>query len=763
MAHGAETGGGEPAPGRSARFVPRMPATVRGRLFLFALALLIPAVLAACILVWDVFRSHRVETERQMIGTARALSLGVDRDVSRAKALAQALAQSPYLESGDLKAFERQARATVTDPDMWVVLADSSGAQDVNTLLPPGVHPPNVRGPAFDALWRDLLGRGERVSDLFTGRVARASALSIDHLVRRGGKPSYMLSVLMRPGVVRRVLNEQGLPQGWISSVVDRQGHVIARLPYDATIEGTTASPAIRKRLAATPSGAFETTTRAGVRVISTYSRSAATGWSVFVVMPEGELNALLWRSLGLAAALGVGLVLLGAVLSLWFARGVVRPVEALAASALQLGRGERISVRRFGVEEADAVAEAMQSASVQLAERTHELERLNETLEARVEDATERLVQAQKLEAVGRLTGGVAHDFNNLLTAVIGNLDLLGRRLTEAKLQQFVANAREAAERGARLTAQLLAFSRQQRLKPEPVDVNAVIEGMTALLGSTLGGSVRVETTLADVPPVALADRTQLELIILNLAINARDAMEGGGRLFIDTAVTEVRRAPRASSDPAPGHYVRVRVRDEGAGMTPAVLAQVFEPFFTTKGPGKGSGLGLSQVLGVVQQLGGGVVIRSEAGQGATVEVYLPSAEPTAPGVRPAVRAPAGVELRGRRILVVDDDAQVREMTAALLAEEGAEVATAESAEDALALVEAGLGFDFAVVDYAMPGLNGVELAERLRAAAPSAPCVLMTGFADAATLANQWSGPVVQKPFAPEDLTAALGALLR
>jgi len=229
-------------------------------------------------------------------------------------------------------------------------------------------------------------------------------------------------------------------------------------------------------------------------------------------------------------------------------------------------------------------------------------------------------------MEAVGQLSGGIAHDFNNLLQAVIGNIDLARIRSTDPKVLKFLDQALAGAERGAKLTAQLLAFSRRQRLEPTAVDVNALVRGLTEMLRGTIGGAVRVETALSDDVWPAFADPTQLELVMLNLAINARDAMQGGGTITIATR-NAVLGPPTRPEEPQPGEYVALAVADTGTGIAPDVLARVFEPFFTTKEIGKGSGLGLSQVLGLTQQLGGGVRIDSEPGQGTTVSVYLPRA----------------------------------------------------------------------------------------------------------------------------------------
>jgi signal transduction histidine kinase len=287
---------------------------------------------------------------------------------------------------------------------------------------------------------------------------------------------------------------------------------------------------------------------------------------------------------------------------------------------------------------EADMVAGAMGQAAASIrgftatlearvAERTRDLEDANARLSNEIDErrrAEDQLSRVQRMEAVGQLSGGIAHDFNNLLQAVIGNIDLAKVRSTDPKALKFLDQALAASERGAKLTGQLLAFSRRQRLEPAAVDVNALVRGLAEILRSTLGGAIAIEIGLAEDLWRGFADATQLELIVLNLAINARDAMPGTGALTIATRNVTLGE-PARPEEPPPGDYVELSVTDTGTGIPPDVLARVFEPFFTTKEVGKGSGLGLSQVLGLTQQLGGGVRIDSQPGKGTIVSVYLP------------------------------------------------------------------------------------------------------------------------------------------
>ena len=342
-------------------------------------------------------------------------------------------------------------------------------------------------------------------------------------------------------------------------------------------------------------------------------------------------------------------------------------------------------------------------------------------------------------------------------MTVVLGSVRYLEREVHkgthDSQFVRWVEHLRIAAERGAKLTRQLLAFSRQQKLEPQSVNVNQIVSGMSDLLRTTLGAGVSVDARLNfDLPP-ALADQTQLELVVINLCINGRDAMNGEGKLAITTELRTVETQPRIEG-PAPGRYVVISVSDTGSGMSPQVLERAFEPFFTTKEVGKGSGLGLSQVLGFAKQSGGGVIIDTKLGHGTTVSVYLPLArQPIVFSDRTPV-APAAVALGAKRVLLVDDDATVREITAATVRELGCGVVEAASAGAALDIVASDEHIDVAVIDFAMPA----ELARRFRTSKPSLPIVFISGHADLSALADLTDCPVLRKPFADGELADCL-----
>jgi signal transduction histidine kinase len=386
----------------------------------------------------------------------------------------------------------------------------------------------------------------------------------------------------------------------------------------------------------------------------------------------------------------------------------------------------------------------------------SHALAEKSEAVLARKE-AEGQLHQAQKLDAVGKLTTGIAHDFNNLLTAMVGNLEFLRRDIQSPTIERRVSAIQKAADRAATLTGQLLAFSRKQHLFPEPVDLNRLIGNMADMLRSTLGTTITIELSLHKHPWRAFVDSTQIELVLLNLAINARDAMPAGGVLAISTDNVAVGQ-PIAAGEPPAGEHVLITVRDTGAGMTDDVRLRAFDPFFTTKPPGKGTGLGLSQAYGMVRQSGGSIQIDSAPGHGTTVRIYLPRSETATSREGPIVPA-AGARMphsRPGKVLVVDDDSSVRSTVSEMVQDLGFTVLEADGGHRALDLLAGDAQIDLVVMDFAMPELDGAEVARRARQTRPDLPVVFVTGFAEVESLqGEEW---VLQKPFCQETLATKL-----
>ncbi len=386
-----------------------------------------------------------------------------------------------------------------------------------------------------------------------------------------------------------------------------------------------------------------------------------------------------------------------------------------------------------------------------------------------------EALRQSQKMEAVGQLTGGLAHDFNNLLTGIEGSLELLATRLGQGRygeLERYVSAARGAASRAAALTHRLLAFSRRQTLAPEPVVANRLIAGMEDLIRRTIGPGVELAAVLTEDLWTTLCDPNQLENALLNLCLNARDAMPDGGRLTIETANTRLDAPAAAYLDIGPGEYVTLSVSDTGAGMTPEVRARAFDPFFTTKPLGQGTGLGLSMTYGFARQSGGHARIYSEPGHGTTVKLYLPrhrgSTETTAlPAAHPGA-TDSDLSLAERRtVLVVDDEPTIRMLVREVLDEIGLDTVEATDGAEALAALQASGGIDLLVTDVGLPGgMNGRQLADAARTTRPGLGVLFITGYAENAALRNGVLEPgmqVITKPFAMAGLSARVRDMLR
>jgi nitrogen-specific signal transduction histidine kinase len=373
---------------------------------------------------------------------------------------------------------------------------------------------------------------------------------------------------------------------------------------------------------------------------------------------------------------------------------------------------------------------------------------------------AQEQLRQSQKMEALGQLTGGIAHDFNNLLTVVVGGLDIIAKRAADAKLKRYAENALAAAERGARLTGQLLAFSRVQRLEVRPTYVGPLIQNMRPLLRNVLGPGITKQFDLDEAMMPVMADPTQLEVAILNLAINARDAMPSGGTLTFASKPVKVKDDPELED----GHYVELTISDTGVGMPAEVAERAFEPFFTTKEVGKGTGLGLSMVYGMARQSGGTARIESAPGKGTAVKLLFRKADEDVGEAGVATEEPvsASVPMAPVSVLVIDDDPDVRGFVVATLEEQGYRVREASNGRDGLASIEQETP-DLVVLDFIMPGLSGADVARRILDKRPDQPILFVSGYSETeAVKRTAPDAPLLAKPFRAEALQKAVrGAL--
>jgi hypothetical protein len=409
-----------------------------------------------------------------------------------------------------------------------------------------------------------------------------------------------------------------------------------------------------------------------------------------------------------------------------------------------------------------DEIARAAETLEQKVAERTAQLR--DELV--RREQVEAALRHSQKMEAIGHLTGGIAHDFNNMLTGIIGSIDIVRRRMATGRLEgleRYLQAAWTSAQRAAALTQRLLAFSRRQSLDPRPIDVKDLVQELSELLERSINERITLKLEPGEALPAAVADANQLESALLNLVINARDAMPDGGVLTVSTRLVEIG-AEEATPELSPGRYVAVTVTDTGVGMEPAVAEQVFEPFFTTKPTGQGTGLGLSMVYGFARQSGGTARIRSRVGEGTTVEILMPVSDTSPQALaEPLEPAPDG---QGQSVLLVEDDDSVRLLVASVLDELGYAVIEVSDPRLAAPILESGRPVDLMVSDVGLPGMNGRQLAEIARQHRPDLPILFVTGYAENAAIRSSFLGrnmDMITKPFSLEVLSAKISEMLQ
>src|SRR6202022_1973569 len=740
---------------------------IQARLTVLAVATALPLAVLAGFAILQMVDDQRTQIKQDVEHQVENLLSDVDRQIGAIQAQLQVLAVSPSLQDGDFAAFDRQMRAPLKINGTSIVLHDTKGQQLLSTNRPYGEPLPRATNTEMHD--RVVATGQPQISDLIIGAVLRRPILVVGVPVFRDGQVVYVLAMGLGPEILSSLLGQQGLPPDWTAGIFDRKGIVVARNRELDRFLGKPVSPTLLQAMRGTVESWFPSVTSEGIPVYATIRRSPATGWTVAIGLPREFVDAPLRRARLLAFGGGAAVLAVSLVLGWWMARAIRQPVEALTAATKALGRGEPIGQLVSGVRELDQVGGDLHNAATALtrnreelesivAERTREIAAANERLRAEIaarEQAQSALLQAQKMEAMGQLTGGGAHDFKNLLTAISGSLTLLEPRISDANSLQLVHTAQRGASQGALLTQTLLAFARKQRLTPIPADLNSIIVEMSEILRHSIGPTIEIRRALTtDLWPV-LIDIGQIQTALLNIALNARDAMPGGGMVLIETANIGAARE-ELPEEVAGQDCVLVSVQDTGTGMSPEVLERAFEPFFTTKEIGKGTGLGLSMVFGVVRQSGGTVRICSRLREGTTVEIYLPRAHEAAASAADHAR-PAGTA-RGAHILVVDDDTDVRWIIAQDLQEMGCIVTEAESGRAALDILERNAPCDLMVTDLVMPELSGLDTLRLAHRSRPDLKVLFTSGYADLSRFGdNLRDHPLLRKPFKPETLAEA------
>lgn len=730
--------------------------SIRSRLVWLVIAVIAPALAFALYGTYAVYRAQSAHVDQGMKEVSRAVALAVDRELNRYATIVTTLAASPTIVRGDLRTFHQRLQQTEHLAGTRVTILDQQGTPLADTDYAFGTPLPSL--PDFRK-YRPAMRID--VSPSFRDPVSGVQSIAIRRPVMRDGKVVYYLAMDFPVAGISALLDEQALPANWLGVILDQDHTVIARTRDPDKHVGRRASADFVNQLNATAGvdGKVQSITRDAVPVTTFFSHAPDSGWLALVAIPRNDLLAAVLAPLG-TVILGILVVLaLAIVLAIAVGRTITRPLAQLDDAASALARGEVFDPPNTGMNETDRTAQVMAQASVTIHRSSQEMARRVKDAVAQAERSHQALLQGQKLEALGNLTAGISHEFNNLLQSMTMGLQLAEMLTSHPRAKRAIEGCQRSANRATRLTRHLMTFSRSRTADAEQVDLRLLILGMHELLTGALPNRVTLTLELPEGAWPAVLDPVQCELAILNLAINARDAMPEGGPLVIALhKLTLVQDNPFGL---APGPYLCVDVEDSGCGMSPDVQAHVFEPFFTTKPVGEGTGLGLAQVYGFARQSGGTVSLQSEVGKGTRVSLLLPRREHDAAALEDQqVSVRAG---RPARVLVVDDDAEVREAMVAMLDELGYQVDEAPSADEALARLadRRQPTIDILLSDVVMPGrLDGVGLAEEVQRLYPTIPVVLATGYTTRLAAASAFR--VLAKPFSHQALAETLAEIL-
>lgn len=773
-----------------------MPLPIRSRLLVLVLSVMLPGIIAALWVSWRTWSDEQEATVRHMRDSTRALSMVVDKELARRAGIARVLSLSQILDSApqvppdDLAMLELQSRRAMQGLSGWVELnapdrtlfstrlasgrvadtplapaAAASAPGPAMTAPPVAIATPAPPGLPTTAASRPVLVReavplieqaviGDLGPDPATGQL-RAQ---IVQPIERGGHVWLNMSISVLPQEMQQIIDAQRLPPDWTATIMDGRGTVVARHPGGISYAGRPGTDDLRRLMATREEARFDSVNLDGKPVVGYFTKSPQ-GWTVVTAVPrDSGMGGLGGRTALQPIAIGaLLLVLVGMFGALWISRRISGPIHALSAIASELRAGEPVRAPKTGMLECDEVALALADASVAIRQGRSELEdRVNEAID-RTREAEQLSSRSQRTAALGRLTGGVAHDFNNLLGVISNSAHLIQRSPHAESLAMPLGAIMRSVDVGSRLTQHLLRVAGRQPVHPQVVDLRSTLGEMNELLATVLGKRMQLTMTMAPDLPSVRVDPSELELALINIALNARDATNGMGEITLEAG----RAAPGDVQDLAPGEYVAISVSDRGPGIPEDLLVRVFEPFFTTKPVGKGTGLGLSQVLGFCVQAGGTARIASQLGAGTTVTLLLPARSSASASssardevAQPEARANA---LAGARVLLVEDNEELNRVTASLLRSFSCQVLTAKDADEALQLFGSGAAVDVVLSDVVMPGsMDGQALARELRKRRPGLPVVLISGYSEALTAESSFI--VLRKPASPSQILEAL-----
>jgi signal transduction histidine kinase/ActR/RegA family two-component response regulator len=715
---------------------------------LLVLVSTVPLAAAAIGWIYYVYADKQQQFEGSLKETTRALALVVDREIARRDAMVRTLAASPALQTGELQRFYDFARTIAPDPSTVVVLATLDGRQILNTRRPFGQADLPRTVYTYEEVRR--APRQTLLSDIYFAPLGQAYSFAVTVPVERDGKAVYLVSYAGYASAMQKVFDDQQLQASWVASVVDSKGTVVARNRDPERFVGKSATGPLSEALRTGPSGLLHTRSLDGTPVLTAFSRAPGHGWSVVVGVPITQVGsaAAVAGRYGIVAAL---LLLVALWLATRIGRSLVRPVLMAESVAERIARAEPVEAQATGLAEMDKVLRVLADTSLAVHSANDEMQsRVREAL-SEADRAHQVVLQNQRLEALGQLTGGVAHDFNNLLMVISNYSHLIKARNPQLAGTPELAGIERAVGTGTKLTRQLLAFARRQPVRPEALRLQDRLPEIAGLLKASLGSGIRLECQVAPDTACVLVDPAEFELALINLSVNARDAMPNGGRLQVS-----------ASNDE--DGMVRIEVADTGEGIAADVLPKIFDPFFTTKPVGHGTGLGLSQVYGLVRQAGGDARVQSQPGLGTTVALLLPAHHAGTPvpldgAAPPPERVPGGVH-----VLLVEDNAELATVTVEVLRTAGYEVTHALSGDKAKGLLREGGRYRIVLSDIRMPGdTDGIALARWIRTHQPATPVVLMTGYSAELAQAEALALQVLPKPSAPAEILAALARELR
>ena len=608
-----------------------------------------------------------------------------------------------------------------------------------------------VLAALLPALWADLwvMNLTHRLEREASARLLEKTTQALSMVLDRELAPRPDAAPVL-PGDLQRIIDAQHLANDWRAAIIDRQGRVVARHPNNTEYTGRLITPELQAHISAHGEGLLDTISLDG-QPVTIYFSTSPQGWTYVTGMSRERFQGLVPKAVfhvGMGLLLLLVVSLMGAV---WVARGIVRPIQTIKQMALDLREGRRVASERTGLLECDQVALAMGEAARSIQQARDELERQVSAAVERTHQLEQHVSHNQRVEALGRLTGGLAHEFNNLLGIIGNSAHLMRRQSTAPGLTPAIDATLRAVDTGGRLTQHLLRFAGRQSVRPCALSLQHFLPEAGELLRALLGRRIELLTSVdADTPPV-FVDPNELELALINLALNARDAIEGHGQLQLHATLADTTECEGLPSQ----RCVRITVRDDGPGMEAAIAQRVFEPFFSTKPPHEGTGLGLSQVYGFCQQAQGRVRLQSTPRLGTTVTLVLPAHSHTPDAGHPAL--PHRPSIDHARVLLIEDNAALREATRALLHAYGCEVVAAVDAHEALERIDTHPDIDVVLSDVVMPGdMDGIALANHLRQKLPHLPVVLISGHAGDAPLPPGVA--LLHKPCAPDTLVAAL-----